>query len=269
MIYKADLHTHSTASDGQYAPAELARLVKRRGAEVWALTDHDNLDGLSEAAQVGEALGLRVVRGVELSADDYLNLHILGYNFAAPALQNWIKSMKRGRNDRKYRIRDFLRTRGLEISLDEVDEEAAGGAVGRPHFAKVMLRHGYVSTRKEAFDRYLDTPEFQEIERGTKPSAQECVERLKAAGGKVSLAHPYQIVLNGECLDELVRRLKSYGLDAIECYYPIHTPEQTAEYLTVAKKFDLYVTGGSDFHGEKNKPNHPLAAWELELGWLL
>jgi len=243
-------------------------LAKKRGIEVWALTDHDNLDGLDEAVTAGEALGLRVIRGVELSADDYLNLHILGYDFSVPVLQVWIERLKRGRDDRKYRIRDFLRTKGLEISLDEVDMEAAGAAVGRPHFAKVMLRHGYVATRKEAFDRYLDTVEFQQIEKGTKPSAQECVERIKVVGGKVSLAHPYQIVLSGESLEELVKRLKSYGLDSIECYYPIHTPEQTAEYLRIAQKYDLHVTGGSDFHGEKNKPDHPLAAWELDLDWL-
>lgn len=269
MIYKADLHTHSTASDGQHTPAELAELVKKRGAQVWALTDHDSVGGVEAAIAAGKRLGLRVLRGVELSADDYLNLHILGYNFSAPAIQNWFDSLKGGRNDRKYRIRDFLRTKGLEVSLDEVDAEAGGGPVGRPHFAKVMLRHGMVSTRKEAFDLYLDTPEFQKIEKGTKPSAQECVERIKAAGGMVSLAHPYQIVLNGESLEELVRRLKGYGLDAVECYYPIHTPEQTEEYLKLAEKYGLHVTGGSDFHGEKNKPEHLLAAWELELGWLL
>ena len=203
MIYKADLHTHSTASDGQYAPAELAKLVKERGAQVWALTDHDNLDGLVEAAAAGEALDLRVVRGVELSSEDYPNLHILGYDFSVPMLRDWIESQKKRRDDRKYRIRDHLRTKGLEIPLDEVDQEAAGGSVGRPHFAKVMLRHGYVATRREAFDRYLDTP------------------------------------------------------------------EQTTEYLALAEKYSLHITGGSDFHGEKNKPDHPLAAWELELDWLL
>jgi len=269
MIYKADLHTHSTASDGQYSPVELAQLVKKRGADVWALTDHDSVNGVDEAIKAGEQLGLKVIRGVELSADDYLNLHILGYDFSVPTLKSWFDSLQGGRNDRKYRIRDFLRKKGLEIPLDEVDEEAAGGSVGRPHFAKVMLRRGYVSTRKEAFDLYLDTPEFQEIEKGTKPSARTCVEKIKEAGGKVSLAHPYQIVLNGESLEELVKRLKGYGLDAIECYYPIHTPEQTAEYLRIAQKHDLHITGGSDFHGEKNKPDHPLAAWKLDLDWLL
>jgi len=268
MLYKADLHTHSTASDGQYTPAELVRLAKERGVEVLALTDHDTVNGMDEAIAAGEQLGLQVVRGVELSADDYLNLHILGYEFSTAVLTDWLDSLQDGRDDRKYRIRDFLRTKGLEIPLEEVDAEAAGGSVGRPHFARVMLRRGYVATRKEAFDRYLDTPEFQKIEKGTKPSAQECIERIKAAGGKVSLAHPYQIVLNGETLEKLVKRLKDYGLDAIECFYPIHTPEQTVEYSALAKKYGLYITGGSDFHGEKNKPDHPLTAWELELGWL-
>ena len=150
MIYLADLHTHSTASDGQYAPAELARLAKRRGLDVLALTDHDNVDGVEAAAAEGERLGLRVVPGVVLSADDFLNLHILGYDFSVPALQSWFDSLKGGRNDRKYRIRDFLRTKGLEIPLDEVDAEAAGGSVGRPHFAKVMLRHGMVATRRHS-----------------------------------------------------------------------------------------------------------------------
>ena len=268
MICKADLHTHSTASDGQYTPAELAELVRKRGTKVWALTDHDNVDGVEEAKTAGEALGLRVIQGVELSADDYLNLHILGYEFSAPIMQSWLDSLKSGRNDRKYRIRDFLRTKGLEIPLDEVDAEADGAPIGRPHFAMVMLKHGMVATRKEAFDRYLDTPEFQAIEKGTKPSAQTCVEKIKAAGGKVSLAHPYQIVLNGETLDELILRLKDYGLDAIECYYPQHTSEQRAEYLHLTEKYNLHITGGSDFHGEKNKPNNPLSAWELELDWL-
>lgn len=267
----ADLHTHSTASDGQYTPSELARLAKERGIEAWALTDHDNLGGLDEAVQAGEALGLRVIRGIELSADDYLNLHILGYSFPqdAPSLREMTADMQQGRDDRKYRIQKFLQEQGVNIPLPEVEEEAKGGSIGRPHFAKVMLRHGIVATRKEAFDLYLDTPAFQKIEKGRKPSAERCVKAIKEAGGKVSLAHPYQIVLGGDSLEDLVRRLIGYGLDAIECYYPQHTPEQQAEYLALAKKYGLRVTGGSDFHGEKNKPDNPLAAWDLDVNWLL
>lgn len=267
----ADLHTHSTASDGQYSPSELARLAKARGLEAWALTDHDSLKGLEEAVAAGEALGLRVIRGIEMSADDYLNLHILGYGFPAEAadLQKMTADLQQGRDNRKYRIQAFLQKQGVDIPLSEVEDEAKGGSIGRPHFAMVMLRHGYAKTRKEAFDRYLDTPAFQEIERGTKPSAETCVRSIKEAGGKVSLAHPYQIVLNGETLEELILRLKGYGLDAIECYYPRHTPEQTAEYLALTKKYGFHVTGGSDFHGEKNKPDNLLTAWNLDLNWLM
>ena len=174
MICRADLHTHSTASDGQYTPADLARRAWARGIEVWALTDHDSLDGLDEAAETGRALGMQTVRGVELSAEDYPNLHILGYAFPAgsPVLEKMTAELKAGRNDRKYRIRDFLRAKGVDIPLDEVDEAAGSGVVGRPHFAQVMLRHGYVASRREAFDRYLDTPEFQEIEKAQCPDVR-------------------------------------------------------------------------------------------------
>ena len=267
---KADLHTHSTASDGQYAPAEVVRRAGDLGIQALALTDHDSLDGLEEAQAAGKALGVSVLRGIELGARERRSFHILGYGFsaAAPELRDLCAWMKRGRDERKFRIADYLREKGVPVTAEEAEEIAGGNVIGRPHFAQAMVRRGYVQSVQEAFERYLDTPDFQEIEKGTKPSAQTCVEKIKAAGGKVSLAHPYQIVLNGETLDELILRLKGYGLDAIECYYPIHRPEQTAEYLRLAKKHGLHITGGSDFHGEKNKPNNPLAAWELELDWL-
>ena len=270
MSVFADLHIHSTSSDGQYTPFEIVRLAKDRGLGAIALTDHDSLEGLNEAAQAGKVMGLQVIPGVELSTDDYLNLHILGYAFPpdAPGLIEMTTQMKVGRDERKYRILEFLRRQGVEISLSEVDEAAKGGVIGRPHFAQVMLRHGVVSTREEAFDRYLDTPEFQEIEKGTKPSAELCIKTIKTAGGKASLAHPYQIVLGKDRLEGLVKQLAAYGLDAIECYYPRHTPKQVDEYLELAAKLGLHVTGGSDFHGEKHKPDHLLTAWKLDLDWM-
>ena len=269
MSVLADLHIHSTASDGQYTPSEIVALAKEKGLHAIALTDHDTLSGLAEALEAGKAQGLRVIPGGEFSTDDYLNLHILGYGFPLddPGLVKLTTGLKAGRDDRKYRIAGFLHNHGVDVPLSEVEEAATGGVIGRPHFAQVMLRHGIVATRKEAFDRYLDTPEFQEIERGTKPLAEECVKAVKAAGGKVSLAHPYQVVLGQDKLEDLVKRLAACGLDAIECYYPQHTQEQTAEYLRLAKKYGLHVTGGSDFHGEKNKPDNLLTAWELELDW--
>lgn len=263
---KADLHTHSTASDGQYAPKELARLAKDRGIEVLALTDHDTLDGVEEAVSAGKALGLRVIRGVELGAAEYENLHILGYGVApgAPALRELCGQFRTGRDQRKYRILDYLREKGCGLTLEEVEAMAGGNIIGRPHFAQALVRRGFVKTPREAFDRYLDTPEYHERVKRFKASAQTCLEAIRSAGGKSSLAHPYQVGLEDEALEALVRRLKAEGLDAIECFYPRHTPEQTAFYLRLAERYELRVTGGSDFHGERVKPDVLLTPWELK-----
>lgn len=266
-----DLHTHSTASDGQYTPTELVQLAKERGLEMLALTDHDTVDGLEEAVQAGEQVGIRVIRGIELSAREYPTFHILGYSFdsESPALSDLCRELKEGRDQRAPRIIAFLEEQGVRIPLSEVEELAGGQIMGRPHFAQVLVRHGYVSSNREAFDRYLDTQEFRRRVERPKPSAYACVETIRAAGGKVSLAHPYQIGVDNNKLESIVKELTSYGLDAIECFYPKYTAEQQDFYLQLAKKYSLHITGGSDFHGERVKLDVRLAAWELETDWLL
>ena len=266
-----DLHTHSAASDGQYTPSELVELARARGIAVLALTDHDTTEGLAEAVRAGEALGVRVIRGIELSARGYPTFHILGYNIdpQAPALADLCREMKAGRDQRSLRIIAFLREQGIDLPLAEVEALAGGSIVGRPHFAQVMVRHGYVSSNREAFDRYLDTDEFHRQAERPKPTAQACIEAVKAAGGRTSLAHPYQIGIGDQALEALVRELTRYGLDAIECYYPKHRPEQQALYLRLAEEFHLHITGGSDFHGERVKPDVSLAKWNLAIDWLI
>ena len=156
----------------------------------------------------------------------------------------------------------------MELDLTEVEEIAGGEVIARPHFAQALVRHGYVSTNREAFDRYLDTEEFRRRVKRFKADAKTCVEAIRAAGGKASLAHPYQMGLPDGELEELVGRLKGWGLDAIECWHPKYTPEQQVFYLHLAEKYRLHQTGGSDFHGERVKPDVELAALELELNWL-
>ena len=266
-----DLHTHTTASDGQYTPAQLVGLAKERGLDLLAVTDHDTIAGVDEAMEAGEALGLRVIRGVELSAREHHNFHILGYNFQAgdTELARLCEKFRAGRDDRKYKIVDFLREKGVDIDLAEVEGLAGGEVIARPHFAQVLVKHGYVSTNREAFDRYLDTEEFRQRVKRFKADARTCVEAIHAAGGRVSLAHPYQMGLPDDGLEALVKQLADWGLDAIECYYPKYTDEQQRFYLHLTEKYHLHRTGGSDFHGEKVKPDVKLAALELELGWLL
>lgn len=272
MTALCDLHTHTTASDGQYAPAQLVKLAKERGLSVLAVTDHDAIAGVDEAQRAGETLGIQVIRGVELSAKDYPNCHILGYGFrdGDTELARLCEQFRAGREERKYRIVDFLREKGVDIDLNEVEELAGGEVIARPHFARAMVKNGYVSTNREAFDRYLDTEEFRQRVKRFKADAKTCVEAIKEAGGKVSLAHPYQMGLPDGELDRLVGRLKDWGLDAIECDYPKYSQSQRAFYLHLAERYGLHRTGGSDFHGERVKPDVELAALELELelDWL-
>ena len=271
MSILADLHTHTTASDGQYTPTELVHLAKQHGIQVLAVTDHDTIAGVDEAQKAGGAVGLCVLRGVELSAKEHPNFHILGYGFrdGDTELSRLCEKLRAGRDDRKYRIVDFLREKGVDIDLAEVEELAGGEVIARPHFAQMLVKRGYVSTNREAFDRYLDTEEFRQKVKRFKADARTCVEAIRSAGGKVSLAHPYQMGLPDGELEALVAQLKDWGLDAIECYYPKYTPELQAFYLHLAEKYQLHRTGGSDFHGEKVKPDVELARWPLELGWLL
>ena len=270
MTQIADLHTHSTASDGQYTPSELAEKVKARGIEVWALTDHDTMDGIAEAERAAQALGIRFIRGVELSAKEYHTFHILGYGYREgdTPLAAFCRDMKRKRGKRETKIIAYLNSFGFELTEAEVEALAGGQIIGRPHFAQAMVERGYVANRREAFDQYLDTDDYHKRVETEKPGVRECIAAIKSSGGIVSLAHPYQIGIGDAALDRLVGELKEIGLDAIECHYPKFTPEMTALYLKLAEKYRLHVTGGSDFHGERVKPDVELAAWEMDAAWI-
>ena len=269
-MIKADLHTHSTASDGQYTPAQVVKMAKNTGIQVMALTDHDTVDGIQEARSTGDKLGIQVLRGIELSAKEYPNLHILGYQYSedCPHLRALCGEMKKSRDERKFRIIDYLKGKGISISLEEVEAISGGKIIGRPHFAQIMVKHGYVKDNREAFDRYLDTPEFQTIER-FKPDARTCIDTIHADGGLVSWAHPYQVNLDFDGTGKLAKQLADYGIDAMECFYPRHTQEQTCLYCTLTDQLGLHRTGGSDFHGEKVKPDITLRCWPMDIHWLL
>lgn len=269
MEQLVDLHTHSTASDGQYPPATLVEKAAAAGIQLLALTDHDTMDGLEEAIQAGAGLSITVLRGIELGAREDRHMHILGLNLSAdcPELAELCRVLKASREERKYRILSFLAERGVPVSLEEVEAQAGGDVIARPHFAQVMVRRGYVSSVREAFDRYLDTDAFQKIERYKAPAA-DCIRLIHQAGGKAVLAHPYQLGLPHDSLEQVVGDLKAKGLDGLECFYPKHTPAMVAEYLALAKQYGLQVSGGSDFHGEQIKPDFPLAPTPLDMEWL-
>lgn len=253
-----DLHTHSTASDGQYTPSELVQLAKQNGVGVLALTDHDTTAGLQEARHAAQTAGIRFIDGIELDTK-YPGIggrfHILGYgiNPLHPELQSCCTGYAQQRRERAERILNYLSQKGIHLSFSHIEELAKGGVIGRPHFARAMLEKGYITNTEEAFQKYLDTPEFQTIDR-PKPHPKEAIRMISQAGGLAVLAHPYQLKLGTVDLKTLLSELKSYGLSGLECYYSTHTPEQTQTLLAFAQDLGFAVSGGSDFHGEAVKP---------------
>lgn len=254
---KLDLHCHSTASDGEYTPTELVCKAKEKGLEIFSLTDHDSISGLDEAYQAAMKQNERFVPGIEISAQDFEEIHILGYNidYKDPFLAAACEEFRKDRDRRGERICDYLKTHNMIIDMGEIKEIAGESIVGRPHFAKYMLDKGYISDRREAFDKYLDTPEFFEATKRKHPSLEESISFIKKSGGLAVLAHPGFINMSFEDLDKMTARLKAAGLDGIECFYSQHSDDQKKKFFELAQKYDLKISCGSDFHGESVKPN--------------
>ncbi len=243
---RIDLHTHTTASDGFLSPAGLVRAVQAAGVEVLGVTDHDTVDGLAEVEAVATAAGVRLVPGIELSAYwRQVELHILGYFLdpTDPTLAAFLQRTRGARLERLHAMISRLFRLGLSVSPEEVLAEARDGTVGRPHLARVLVRHGFVASTDEAFDRYLATDRPAYVPRPD-VSVADAIRVIHGAGGIASLAHP-----GLHDRDDALPELLAAGLDAIEVYHPNHTPPKTARYRRLAAARRLLVTGGSDFHG--------------------
>jgi predicted metal-dependent phosphoesterase TrpH len=246
-----DLHTHSTASDGKLSPAELMRHAKAMGIEVIALTDHDTLSGLEEASEEAAKIGVELIPGVEISAEnDPGTLHMLGY-YVDPSdaeLVETLSWLRGGRDDRNHIILAKLAELGCPLEWDEVAALAGGESMGRPHIATAMVNRGYVSSFNDAFDRYLGKGAAAYTDRD-KMTPEIAIKCILSAGGLPVLAHPQTLSLSDGELSDLLSRLTSMGLVGVEVYYYSHSEEETALYLTLARRYDLIITGGSDFHG--------------------
>lgn len=272
-----DLHTHSTASDGRMSPAALVALADAAGLAALALTDHDTVSGLAEAAQAARAFPeLRFIPGIEVSVHPQQGtLHILGLGIdpTCPALIDMAAAFLQGRQSRNPRIVEKLNALGLALTLGDVFAVAGvaestqdSAVVGRLHVAEALRRKGHVHTTKEAFDRYLarGCPAYVERERLT---AAQAIGAIHAAGGLAAAAHPAQWrCKNFAQLERILRDLMTAGLDGIEVYHSDHSPFLTRHLLDLALRLNLAVVGGSDFHGAAKpgvslgRPKVPLAA---------
>ncbi len=251
-----DLHIHTTCSDGQYSPAETMCMAHKAGVTVTAVSDHDTVSGIAEAKTAAEQYGMIFFPGIEISVQGSKELHILGYGIDPEnaSLRSFCLKHTEERKERCTKILTYLQNLGVNMTLDDVRRCNDGKTSGRPHFARTLVTLGYADSVQDAFEKYLTTPEFYTHVERPKPTPEEGIHAICAAGGIAVLAHPHQLKLDDQKLDALVQQLKVVGLQGIEAYYSRHTPEQTAFYLKLAQKYQLLYTCGSDFHGPVIKP---------------
>ncbi len=252
---RVDFHTHSTCSDGTMSPEEVVNYAKEKGLSAFALTDHDSVDGIKRAQKEAEKIGIEFISGIEFSAAEDTETHIIGL-FIDPDneyLLNTIEKLKESRYRRMEDICRKLRENGMDITYNEALSLAGANFVGRAHIAKLMVKKGYCSTVRECFDKYigLNKPCYSEKRELT---ATDSVIAIRKAGGLAFLAHLNQTGFEGEKLENLLRKLKESGLTGIEGYYPEYTDENICKFRTLAEKLGLALSGGSDFHGSM-KPN--------------
>lgn len=257
-MFKADLHCHSTASDGSETPTAVVERAKALGLTGLALTDHDTTAGFSEAYTRAKELELPFISGVEFSS--VMNeepVHILGYSFDPdhPHLLNLSEEHIKRRIERNEEMVELLRKQQMPIEPEDLYRASTSRIVGRPHIALAMIKRGYVSTIKEAFVKYLGEGKSCYAP-GRRFTVQETIDVIHQAGGVAVIAHPH-LIKRGR----IMRRLLELDFDGIECYYANMSFSQNGIWLRKAKEEELLITGGSDFHGAI-KPQIELgAAW--------
>jgi len=244
----ADLHIHSTASDGKFSPTEIIRRIKELGLTTCALTDHDTVDGIQEAAEAAEKYNIRLIPGIELNTDvKNGEVHILGYfiPYKDPEFIRILEKFKNSRLDRMKRMIENINKLGLKVYIDEVLEEAKDAPLGRPHLARVLLKHGYVFSKEDAFKKYLEKgrPGYEPHDERLTPFT--AVKLIKQFKGVSVIAHP-----GISDFDDNIPALIDSGLDGIEVFHSKHDEQLRKHYLEMAIKNNLLITGGSDCHGE-------------------
>jgi predicted metal-dependent phosphoesterase TrpH len=245
-----DLHSHTTASDGRSTPRELVDRARAVGVTTLAVTDHDTMAAVPEAAALAAAAGLGFVPGIEItSVSRGKDAHVLGYFLSpeAPGLSELITDQRRRRVERAREIGQRLEQMGAPIDVDALlatAGERSGKAIARPQIAQALITAGHVATIAEAFDRFLGENCAAYVPH-TGASPAEVVRLIAAGGGIASLAHPGHLKQ-----DDAIPELVEAGMAALEVYHSSHDETATAHYLQIARRHSLAVTGGSDYHGE-------------------
>ncbi|MEE0686888.1 MAG: PHP domain-containing protein [Lachnospiraceae bacterium] len=248
---RVDFHVHSYVSDGTVSPREVVKLAADAGLVAMALTDHDTVDGVEEALKAGEEYGIKVIPGIELSADyKGSDLHILGLNvdYVNEGFREKVAVCRDSRHNRNLKMIEKLNECGINITWDIMLERFGSKSITRAHFAKYMIDEGYVADKDEAFNKYLNPGCPCYVSR-VKISPFEAIDIIKAAGGHPVLAHPLLYKMPYDRLESVIVMLQNHGLEGIEGRYALNKVEDDNFLDKIAKRHNLKMTGGSDFHG--------------------
>jgi predicted metal-dependent phosphoesterase TrpH len=260
-MVKADLHTHTTFSDGVFSPYELIKKCKQKGLSIISITDHDSVEAFPDAIAYGKEFGVEVIPGVELSAlVDDKDVHILGYfvDYTNPNLLEYLEFFRRERVKRAERIVAKLNNINVPLKLETVMERAGKGAVGRPHIASAMVEKGYIDSYQQAFERFIGNggPAY---EKKFQLTLTDAIKLISSSGGLSFLAHPGRYTT-----EELLQQTIRSGLDGIEVIHPSHQQSHTLYYRGVVNEYFLLESGGSDFHGGKKNDDEVLGNYYID-----
>ncbi|MBA3343480.1 MAG: PHP domain-containing protein [Gemmatimonadaceae bacterium] len=260
---EVDLHMHSTASDGSLPPSQVIAAASAARLAAVALTDHDTMAGVAEAAETGRRLGVRVIRGVELSAHHGAReIHVLALHISRPAIiESRLIEFREARERRAVLIVGRLRALGAAVDVDAVMQEAAGGAVGRPHIARALIRGGFVRDSREAFERYLGAGRAAFVPK-QRLEVRDAIALTHSAGGLAVWAHP-----GAECRRARLEPLVGMGLDGVEVRHPGHLAEDVSRIAALADFLGLLPSGGSDWHGSLEGPRS-IGSMHIPAHWL-
>jgi predicted metal-dependent phosphoesterase TrpH len=259
-----DLHSHTTASDGQYSPHELLSRAHAAGITTLAVTDHDTVAGLADAGKSARELGVELVPGIEISAYvDVREVHVLGHFVRSddPTLLAFCAGVKIERTTRMQRMVERMASLGYPVGMDEVQAIAQGAQLCRPHLARALLARGYVTSTKDAFDRWLGDGKPGHVDR-EKLSAGKAIQLIHGAGGTATLAHPAVSRMGRAEIEEM----KKQGLDGLEVDHSDQPPPTREKMRAISELLGLIPTAGSDFHGEKVAPARVLGTASMDPG---
>ncbi|MDR2392910.1 MAG: PHP domain-containing protein [Treponema sp.] len=254
-----DLHTHSSASDGSLSPAQLIENARQQGLSALALTDHDTIAGLEEAKQEAQKSTLQFIPGIEIEITwEPGEFHLLGLGIYQPnsAFLEVLAELARLREMRNRKIIQRMQEWSIPVTYEDIVSLSGGHSIGRPHFASLLVKQGMVKNQEEAFSRYLGRGRpFYVPKEGME--FRRAVQVIKEAGGIAVLAHPMSLYVAWGHLPDLVKNLKTQGLNGIEAWHPTAKVRSCKRLEELGKSLGLYITAGSDFHGE-TRPDRKL-----------